>query len=292
MIQPPSSAPGIEPKPPITAGREGLDPDESHPGLDERDGRQEDPGHRGDSGGDRPHQGEDPLDRDADVVGRELVLRRGLHADAEPRVAEEEEQHDAEDEGAQQDREVLVAHNDSADTQRLAGVRSGKAPRVIAPHQSRHGAEDEAQPDRQHHDGELRFAQNPAQHEGVEQIAEDRQRQDRQEQPQHPGHADVADQGHRHEGAQHHQIALGEVHHLGRLVDEDEAESDQAVDAADGQTIDENLQELTQSDSLPRNGDHTAALGLARQYLAALHQASQVIGEGVAPVKNATVVPR
>jgi hypothetical protein len=44
------------------------------------------------------------------------------------------------------------------------------------------------------------------------------------------------DEGIRDEPAQHHQVALGEVDHLGRLVDENEAQRDQAVHTAEGNT--------------------------------------------------------
>src|SRR5437899_1343001 len=60
-----------------------------------------------------------------------------------------------------------------------------------------------------------------------------------------PDHEHVA-----RERAQHEEVALGEVHELGRLVDEDEAESDQAVDAAHGQAIQDELQDGVQADVL------------------------------------------
>ena len=46
------------------------------------------------------------------------------------------------------------------------------------------------------------------------------------------------------EGAQHHQVALGEGDGLGGLVDEHEAQRDQAVDAALGGTTDDQLDKL------------------------------------------------
>ena len=56
-----------------------------------------------------------------------------------------------------------------------------------------------------------------------------------------PDHEHVAD-----EGAQHEQVALGEVDQLGGLVDEDEAEGDQAVDAAHGEAVQGELQDRVQ----------------------------------------------
>src|SRR3954453_10996820 len=53
-----------------------------------------------------------------------------------------------------------------------------------------------------------------------------------------------ADEGEGEEAAQHHQIALGEIDDLGGLVDEHEAERDQAVDAAERNTADQLLNEI------------------------------------------------
>ena len=54
---------------------------------------------------------------------------------------------------------------------------------------------------------------------------------------------------HRHIGdecAEHQQVALGEIDELGRLVDQHEAERDQAVDAADRKPIQGELQKRGQ----------------------------------------------
>src|SRR6202044_1624110 len=53
-----------------------------------------------------------------------------------------------------------------------------------------------------------------------------------------------ADEGVGEEPAQHHQIALREIHHLGGLVDQHEAECDQAVDAAERNTTHQLLNEV------------------------------------------------
>ena len=65
---------------------------------------------------------------------------------------------------------------------------------------------------------------------------------------------------HRHqhqarEGAEHHQVALREGHRLGGLVDEHEAQRDQAIDAALGGTTDDQLNELHGGDGGGRNRD-------------------------------------
>jgi hypothetical protein len=87
---------------------------------------------------------------------------------------------------------------------------------------------------------------HPAQHAGVEQGAEgghhhdgDREADPVVEPP--PDHRHVGD-----EGAQHQQVALGEVDEFGGLVDQHEPERDQPVDAADRQTVEGQLQEDVQ----------------------------------------------
>ena len=59
--------------------------------------------------------------------------------------------------------------------------------------------------------------------------------------------AERGDEGEGEEGAEHHELALGEVHDLGRLVDEDKAERDEAVDTAHGDTANRLLDEVEHS---------------------------------------------
>ena len=44
-------------------------------------------------------------------------------------------------------------------------------------------------------------------------------------------------------GAHEEELALGEVHDAARLVDDDEAERDERVDAADGEAVDDELEQ-------------------------------------------------
>ena len=53
---------------------------------------------------------------------------------------------------------------------------------------------------------------------------------------------ELGDQAERDEATQHHDVALGEVHHLGRFVDQHEAERDQPVDTTGRRTVDDKLQ--------------------------------------------------
>ena len=54
------------------------------------------------------------------------------------------------------------------------------------------------------------------------------------------------------EGAEHHEIALGEIHAFGGLVDEHESRmADEAVDTAIGQAADKQLQHVQERNLLP-----------------------------------------
>ena len=75
----------------------------------------------------------------------------------------------------------------------------------------------------------------------VEQGAEDADRHDRDQEADPVVEAPPDDRHVGDEGAQHQQVALGEVDQLGRLVDQHEAERDQAVDAADREPVEGQL---------------------------------------------------
>jgi hypothetical protein len=79
---------------------------------------------------------------------------------------------------------------------------------------------------------------------GVEQVAEHGHAQGGEQEAQPVVEPHGADEGQRHEGAQHHQVALGEIDHLGGFVDQHEAERDQAVDAALRSAADDELEKL------------------------------------------------
>ena len=91
-------------------------------------------------------------------------------------------------------------------------------------------------------DGELRLPDDAPQHQGIEQIAEHGHGKRRDQQAEPVVHAHGADEGERHERAEHHEVALREVHHLGGFVDQHEAERDQAVDTALRNTADDELE--------------------------------------------------
>ena len=58
----------------------------------------------------------------------------------------------------------------------------------------------------------------------------------------------MSDQGIGEKPAQHHDIALGEINHLGRLVDKDEPQSDQSIDTARRSAVDDELHQTCRLD--------------------------------------------
>jgi hypothetical protein len=88
-----------------------------------------------------------------------------------------------------------------------------------------------------------------------------------------------ADEGEGEEAAQHHQIALGEIDDLGGLVDEHEAERDQAIDAAERNTADQLLNEIQHrraSSSCNQRFFVTALSHLVSSRCAVIHRVSAV----------------
>jgi hypothetical protein len=108
-----------------------------------------------------------------------------------------------------------------------------------------------ADADGQHHDAEGRLAEDGPDHQPLGQHAEGGHGGDGAGHGQPERKAQDRHQRQAEKGAQHHQFALGEAHRLGGLVDEHEAERDQAVDAALRDAADDELQDLQEEDSAP-----------------------------------------
>ena len=87
-------------------------------------------------------------------------------------LAEEQVQHAAQQHGADDDRDVVLAEDEAAEVDRAVGERRVEADRIVAPGDPGGGAEDEAEAEGQHHHGELRLADHAAQDDGVERETE------------------------------------------------------------------------------------------------------------------------
>ena len=102
-------------------------------------------------------------------------------------------------------------------------------------------AHDVADADREHHDGELRLTQDRADQKPLEQQTEHPHREHRADDADPERHAQGRDRAQAQERAQHHQVTLHEADRFGRLVNEHEAQCDQAVNAALRDAADDQL---------------------------------------------------
>ena len=99
----------------------------------------------------------------------------------------------------------------------------------MAPDQPGNKADHEPQGDSQDHHGGLAFPKQAANDQAVQQVSQrphDPQR-DRQCHPERQTHILGIGQTDGDKGPQHHEIALREVHRLGRLVNQNKAKRDQ-----------------------------------------------------------------
>ena len=131
----------------------------------------------------------------------------------------------------------------------------------MAPDDAGDEAQHEADRDGEDHHRQLRLAEDVAQDRPVQQPAHRGHGEDCADarEPERQSQVRLVGEPHREEGAEHHQVALREVDLLGRLVDQHEAERDQAVDAAVGEAADDELKVL----QVPVPDDVTVAGAMA-----------------------------
>ena len=87
----------------------------------------------------------------------------------------------------------------------------------------------------------------------------------------------------RHHAAEHHEGALREVHDPARVVDDAEADADQAVDAADAEPVDQDLAEIGQRQACSRL--RAAEIGLDHRRVA-LHLGGAAFGDLAAKIEH------
>src|ERR1039457_73888 len=238
--------PGKAAEPADHRRRKRLQPDEAHIDVHEGDRRQQHAGKRRHGGADGPDEAVQPAHRDAHVIGGELILGRGLHGDADARVAEKQEQDGAQQHGGRDDHHMLHADHQFAGADDFVPEGGRQRMRLGAPegHHGNRTAGDVAQTDRHDYHGKRRLAQDRPQRDALDQETDQRHadQRDRYRGPVRQAHSGSG--GEPEKGAEHHQLALGEVDRLGGLVDEDEAERDHAVDAALRDAADQDLEDL------------------------------------------------
>ena len=125
--------------------------------------------------------------------------------------------------------------------------------RVGAPDPLHDRAQDAGEAQRHHDHGDDRLADQRAQHQALEGEPEQRREREGEQQRRHHRHVRLGDDGEEDVRAEEEELSLREVQDAARLVDDDEAERDQRVDAADHQAVDHQLeQELHQAAPISR----------------------------------------
>ena len=102
-------------------------------------------------------------------------------------------------------------------------------------------ADDLADRDGRQQHGDVRRAEQRPERDPLDAPRDQHAAADRQHHHQQVGQVHVAEQHERDHRAQHHQLALREIHHVGRAVDHRETERRQGVDAAEREAADEKL---------------------------------------------------
>ena len=108
-----------------------------------------------------------------------------------------------------------------------------------------------AKSDRHHHGGEHRLAQHRPHHKAFDDEAEQNGKQDRAKRHHEDIAADRGRDGPCDIGHYHGHLALREIDQAGRLVDHRETHRDQAIDGADGEPGDQQLDQIFHQPAAP-----------------------------------------
>jgi hypothetical protein len=168
----------------------------------------------------------------------------GTHGDTDPRIAKEgpqAEQYGRHQPNGIQLRRVQAGRADLDDLRWQAGIeRHG----VCAPDQHHHRAQDHGQANGHHHRGKHRLTKHRTDQQDLDQKANQHRGRDSCCQHEPEAKLEGAGQGEGDVGHQHHQLALGEVHHAGGAVNHRKAHADEAVEQAHGDAGHDQLQKI------------------------------------------------
>ena len=210
------------------------------------DGCQQQPCHRCHRGGQGPHPAVEAFDRDAHVISRQLILRHGLHRNAQLAVLEQQEQGQAQQCGDHNHHRLLGIDHQGPPLKGLVLVRH-RQDMGIGTNAGDHGhqaTQDITNANGQHHHGKSRLTQDGVDHRALDHVT-------RGGHGRHAGqHSDpkrVSPKPHHQqakEGTEHHQLALGKADGLGGFVDEHKTQCDQSINATLRDTADDQLNKL------------------------------------------------
>ncbi len=245
-------------------GGKALQP-QHHPRVVGREGDGSDqhsrhcPQQRGEPVGQQQH----PADVDPHERGRGRVAGAGEQRLADRRPAKEPAHHQDEDRGAAHDPQILRQQRRAAELQRRLAGEVGHRVEVLAPDQLGQAAQEDRGPDGDDDQRDHRGAAGGLDRELLQCHADRHRRQRRQHQRDQERRArrDQADGRHRPD---HHELPLREIHDVGGVVDDREAEPDQRVDRADGDAGDEELRELVEHGERGQGPQVPAPRGVSR----------------------------
>ena len=121
---------------------------------------------------------------------------------------------------------------------RRVADRQRQRARLAADRDRRQPAQDGAEADGGHDDGDDRPTEQRPQHDALQPEAEDDHDRQRRNDAAHDGHALDGEDESGNEARQHHELALREVDGVGGLVDQHETQRDQRVHEPDRQAAD------------------------------------------------------
>src|SRR5262249_48001681 len=222
---------------------EDLEPDEGEVDVDPQQVAPDDTAERRHDARHGPSQPEIALHVDAHGHGHLLVVRHRAHGDALTRPEEEPAEGRNEDNADRGTQQLDRRDEQRADHEGLVADGQGQGLRPRPEESGTHAAQDGGKPDGGHDHGDDGPSDQLAQHhplQGEPEYAHAAEPEDHRDPQRRPYRADG--QGH-HQARDHHELALREIHRIGRLVDEHESQRDQGVHQADEHTVREEEEE-------------------------------------------------
>ena len=201
---------------------------------------------------DREHDQREPVGIDAHQARRHRVDRAGAHGAAGVGVLQENVHREQHQRGRAPDPQRLHRQDRVEQEEDAVAAEAREADRILAEEDQREAAQDDGDAERDGDLDELRAVAHRREREaflrGAEQRAGERREQHRERQRDahhvHPC---------RQQSAKHDELALRHVDDVGDVVAEHESERDQRIDAAGGQSRQQELRKDGEAHACPRS---------------------------------------
>ena len=152
---------------------------------------------------------------------------------------EKEEEQRTQEGGPADNRDIFVTEYQPVDVYDPTGVGQVQRPWFVTPGGARDGPEYKAEPDRQHQYGKMRLSDHRPDQDSFSEGPDNGHGQDGSRQCDVKRQFEQVEIAVGEKGAQHHQVTLRKINHLGCLVDQDKPEGNQAIDAPLGDATDQ-----------------------------------------------------